>query len=104
MTTVPHVFTERTWDETAVEAVKTKGSAPGSFVIYCASTTLAEKAAWEFVATYDPEISWDLVVIVRWAVWLRLHRPLRVHSARDRISLYPFHLPRVAPVFDTFPT
>jgi hypothetical protein len=63
VTTVLHVFTECTWNETAVKALKTKGSAAGSFVIYCASTTLAEETAWEFVATHDPEISWDLAVI-----------------------------------------
>lgn len=63
VTTVPRVFTESSWNEAAVEAVKTKGSAAGPFVIYCASKTLAEKAAWDFVTAHNSEISWDLAVI-----------------------------------------
>jgi hypothetical protein len=63
VTTVPRVFTESSWNEAAVEAVKTKGSAAGPFVIYCASKTLAEKAAWEFVMAHKSEISWDLAVV-----------------------------------------
>ena len=43
--------------------MKTKASAAGPFVVYSASKTLAEKAAWEFVATHKSEISWDLVTI-----------------------------------------
>ena len=46
-----------------MEAVKTKGSAAGPVTIYLASKTLAEKVAWEFVAAYGSEISWDLVVL-----------------------------------------
>ena len=63
VTTVPRVFNESSWNEAAVEAVKTKGSAAGPFIIYCASKTLAEKAAWEFVAAHNSEISWDLAVV-----------------------------------------
>ena len=63
VTAVPRVFTENNWNEAAVEAVKTKGSAAGPFVMYCASKTLAEKAAWEFVGTHKSEISWDLAVV-----------------------------------------
>jgi hypothetical protein len=62
VTTVPRVFTESTWNEAAVEAVKNKASAPAP-IIYFASKTLAEKAAWEFVAAHKSEISWDLAVI-----------------------------------------
>ncbi len=62
-TTVPRVFTERNWNNAAVEAVTTKGSAVEPFTIYMASKTLAEKAAWEFFSAHDSEISWDLVVI-----------------------------------------
>ena len=61
--TVPHVFTESNWNNAAVEAVKTKGSAADAFTIYSASKTLAEKAAWEFVTAHRSEISWDLVAI-----------------------------------------
>jgi nucleoside-diphosphate-sugar epimerase len=57
------VYTESDWNDGSVEAVKTKGSAAGPFQIYCASKTLAEKAAWDFVASHKSEISWDLVAI-----------------------------------------
>ena len=62
-TAVPRVFTESNWNNSAVEAVKTKGSAAGPVAIYLASKTLAEKAAWEFVDAHKSEISWDLVAI-----------------------------------------
>jgi nucleoside-diphosphate-sugar epimerase len=62
-TAVPRAFNESNWNNAAVEAVKTRGSAAGPVLIYLASKTLAEKAAWEFVATHKSEISWDLVVI-----------------------------------------
>ena len=63
VTTVPRTFSESNWNEAAVESVKTRGSAAGPVTIYLASKTLAEKAAWEFVAAHESEISWDLVVI-----------------------------------------
>ena len=62
-TAVPRVFTESDWNNADVEAVKTKGSAAGPVVMYMASKTLAEKAAWEFIAAHKSEISWDLVAI-----------------------------------------
>ena len=62
-TTVPRVFNESNWNDAAVEAVKTKGSAVSPQIIYQASKTLAEKAAWEFVAAHKSEIAWDLVAI-----------------------------------------
>ena len=60
-TTVPRVFTESDWNSVDVEAVKTKGSAAGPVAGYFASKSLAEKAAWDFVASHKSEISWDLV-------------------------------------------
>ncbi|KAH9956972.1 hypothetical protein BC827DRAFT_1227962 [Russula dissimulans] len=59
----PRIFTEENWNNAAVEAVKTKGSAAGPIAIYLASKTLAEKAAWEFVDVHKSEISWDLVAL-----------------------------------------
>jgi nucleoside-diphosphate-sugar epimerase len=61
--TVPQVFTESNWNNAAVEAVKAKDSAVDPFTVYMASKTLAEKAAWEFVAAHKSEISWDLVAL-----------------------------------------
>jgi nucleoside-diphosphate-sugar epimerase len=62
-TTTPRVFDETNWNNAAVEAVKAKGSAAGPILIYLASKTLAERAAWDFVAAHKSEISWDLVAI-----------------------------------------
>ena len=62
-TSVPRTFNESNWNNSAVEAVKTRGSAAGAVMFYQASKTLAEKAAWEFVAAHKSEISWDLVAI-----------------------------------------
>ena len=62
-TTEPRVFDESNWNNAAVEAMKTKNSAIQPFVVYMASKTLAEKAAWEFVAAHGSEISWDLVAL-----------------------------------------
>ncbi|KAI0000835.1 hypothetical protein BJV74DRAFT_116510 [Russula compacta] len=56
-------FNESNWNDASVEAVNTKGSEAGPFVIYQASKTLAEKAAWDFVAAHKSEISWDLVAL-----------------------------------------
>jgi len=61
--TVPRIFNEGSWNNASVEEVKTKGSAAGAAAIYMASKTMAEKAAWEFVAAHKSDISWDLVVI-----------------------------------------
>ena len=63
LTSLPRVFNETNWNDAAVKAVKTEGSAVDPYTIYQASKTLAEKAAWEFVAAHKSEISWDLVAI-----------------------------------------
>jgi len=62
-TTVARVLDESNWNDAAVEALKTKNSEMQPFVVYMASKTLAEKAAWEFVAAHGSEISWDLVAL-----------------------------------------
>ncbi|KAH9973392.1 D-lactaldehyde dehydrogenase [Russula compacta] len=56
-------FNESNWNDASVEAVNTKGLEAGPFAIYQASKTLAEKAAWDFVAAHKSEISWDLVAL-----------------------------------------
>ena len=88
-TTTPRVFNETNWNNAAVEAVKTKGSAVGPDVIYLASKTLAEKAAWDFVAAHKSEIAWDLVALnppfifgVSFVLFHRL-RPIA-----ERLSIY----------------
>ncbi|KAI0262294.1 D-lactaldehyde dehydrogenase [Gloeopeniophorella convolvens] len=59
----PHTFSENDWNDDAVERVKAHGKDAGAFHIYGASKTLAERAAWDFVAAHKSEISWDLVTI-----------------------------------------
>ncbi|KAH8995079.1 hypothetical protein EDB86DRAFT_1209824 [Lactarius hatsudake] len=56
-------YDETSWNNAAVAAVASKGSAAGGVTIYFASKTLAERAAWEFVAAHKAELAWDLVVI-----------------------------------------
>ncbi|KAI0286184.1 hypothetical protein BC826DRAFT_1093568 [Russula brevipes] len=60
---VNRVFTESDWNDASVDAVNAKGSEAGPLLIYLASKTLAERAAWQFVATHKSEISWDLVAL-----------------------------------------
>ncbi|TFK47435.1 D-lactaldehyde dehydrogenase [Heliocybe sulcata] len=59
----PKVFNESDWDEQCIRNVQEKGkdSNPGDW--YRASKTLAEKAAWDFVAKNKSSIGWDLVVL-----------------------------------------
>lgn len=58
---VAHVITEADWNEECPKLVKEKGSETPAFDAYCASKTLAEKAAWEFVEEEKPKF--DLVTI-----------------------------------------
>lgn len=60
---LPVSFDESDWNDASVEAVNTKGIEAGPLAIYQASKTLAEKAAWDFVAAHKSEISWDLVAL-----------------------------------------
>ncbi|KAG8164167.1 hypothetical protein KVR01_006085 [Diaporthe batatas] len=52
------VVTTETWDDEAVEAAKTKGTAVGpsaySYVVYAASKTQGERALWDFVKKEKP--------------------------------------------------
>ncbi|VDB82935.1 unnamed protein product [Peniophora sp. CBMAI 1063] len=57
----PTTFTEEDWNEQAIKAVEEKGADAGPVMIYGASKTLAEKAAWKFKE--DHKVSWDLAVI-----------------------------------------
>jgi nucleoside-diphosphate-sugar epimerase len=57
-TTMPRAFSECNWNNSAVEVVKTRGSAVGPVVIYLAPKMLVKKAAWGLVAAHKSEISW----------------------------------------------
>jgi nucleoside-diphosphate-sugar epimerase len=59
----PRTYDETNWNNAAVTAVETKGSAAGPALFYLASKTLAERAAWEFVEAHKTELKWDLVAI-----------------------------------------
>lgn len=57
----PYMFTEKDWNNPAVEAIKEQGDAAGGPVIYQASKTLAEKAFWEFKEKNKP--NWAFVAV-----------------------------------------
>ncbi|KAH8110872.1 NAD-binding protein [Phellopilus nigrolimitatus] len=54
---------ERRWNEESIAEVRAQGRAAGQLAKYCASKSLAEKAAWEFAEKHKSEISWDLVAL-----------------------------------------
>ncbi|EEB93471.1 hypothetical protein MPER_07864, partial [Moniliophthora perniciosa FA553] len=58
---------EEDWNEQSIEEVEIKGRDAPNMVKYRASKTLAEGAAWAFVKE-NPELPWDLVVLVPPAV------------------------------------
>ncbi|KAH9057429.1 D-lactaldehyde dehydrogenase [Lactarius vividus] len=59
----PRDYDETSWNNAAVAKVTSQGSAAGPVTIYLASKTLAERAAWDFVAAHKAELAWDLVAI-----------------------------------------
>ncbi|KAK0188281.1 D-lactaldehyde dehydrogenase [Armillaria mellea] len=59
----PTVFSEVDWNEQAVSEVEKKGSDASFAAKYCASKTLAEKAAWDFFDKHKATVPWDLSVI-----------------------------------------
>ena len=75
----PRNFDETNWNNAAVTEVESKGSAAGPTLIYLASKTLAERAAWEFVAAHKAELAWDLVAI----------NPPMIYGVRRRSLPFP---------------
>ncbi|KAJ7439334.1 D-lactaldehyde dehydrogenase [Mycena latifolia] len=61
--TVPHMFTEENWNNQAPALVEAHGADAGPLVVYCASKTLAEKAAWDYCKENKDKISWDLTTV-----------------------------------------
>ncbi|KZT73629.1 NAD(P)-binding protein [Daedalea quercina L-15889] len=59
----PHVFTEADWNDASIVEVREKGVQASQGGKYCASKTLAEKAAWEFVEKNKGKLGWDLVAL-----------------------------------------
>ncbi|KAK0448418.1 D-lactaldehyde dehydrogenase [Desarmillaria tabescens] len=60
----PKVFSEADWNEQAVKEIEEKGSNASFAAKYCASKTLAEKAAWDFFDKHKTTLPWDLSVII----------------------------------------
>ncbi|KAI0076359.1 NAD-P-binding protein [Panus rudis PR-1116 ss-1] len=56
-------FSEKDWNERSIKEVEEKGKQANAGDKYCASKTLAEKAAWAFVERNKGAIQWDLVTI-----------------------------------------
>ncbi|KAJ3772324.1 D-lactaldehyde dehydrogenase [Lentinula raphanica] len=59
----PKPFTESDYNEQSIEDVKANGKKANQVNKYCASKTLAEKAAWELYNANKANISWDLAVL-----------------------------------------
>lgn len=57
----PQRYTEADWNSASVEGHERDGDSQVPVEAYRASKTLAERAAWDFVATHQP--SWDLATI-----------------------------------------
>ncbi|KAK0232517.1 D-lactaldehyde dehydrogenase [Armillaria fumosa] len=60
----PTVFSEEDWNKQAVSEVEEKGSDASFAAKYCASKSLAEKAAWNFFDKHKATLPWDLSVII----------------------------------------
>lgn len=60
---LPNVFDESSWNEPSIKNCNELGDNANPMDMYCASKTLAEKAAWDFVEKNKGSISWDLVVL-----------------------------------------
>ena len=54
---------ETSWNEFMVADVKEKGKDASPLFKYCASKTLAERAAWEWWGERKEGLGWDLVVL-----------------------------------------
>jgi nucleoside-diphosphate-sugar epimerase len=59
--TRPTPWTEDDWNTESVTVVEEQGVHAPDVDKYCASKSLAEKAAWDFKRTND--VSWDLVTL-----------------------------------------
>ncbi|KDQ17957.1 hypothetical protein BOTBODRAFT_29275 [Botryobasidium botryosum FD-172 SS1] len=60
----PAVYTETDWNNFVIEDVKTKGATADDKSKYCASKTLAERAAWDFVKDNTAGINFDIATIL----------------------------------------
>ncbi|CAA7266453.1 unnamed protein product [Cyclocybe aegerita] len=61
--TEPRIFSEQDWNEASPKEVEELGSKASATTIYCASKSLAERAAWDFYNEHKAQVQWDLTVI-----------------------------------------
>ncbi|OSX58892.1 hypothetical protein POSPLADRAFT_1059984 [Postia placenta MAD-698-R-SB12] len=59
----PRTFSEVDWNEGSINDCKANGRNAHPVSKYCASKTLAERAAWEFMEKNKGKLAWDLVVL-----------------------------------------
>ncbi|KAF8308488.1 D-lactaldehyde dehydrogenase [Clavulina sp. PMI_390] len=60
---LPYTFSEKDWNTSSISAVEQAGDKADGYSTYCASKTLAERAAWDFMSAHrgDGSITFDLV-------------------------------------------
>ena len=63
LTGEPQTYNEGNWNDRAIYEVAVKGKDADQFSKYCASKTIAERAAWNFYINNKQSFSWDMVVI-----------------------------------------
>ncbi|PPQ80464.1 hypothetical protein CVT25_001782 [Psilocybe cyanescens] len=63
MSDKPAIFSETDWNTVSTKEVEEKGSDASPAHMYCASKTLAEKAAWEYSEKHKNEVTWDLTTL-----------------------------------------
>ncbi|KAJ7079512.1 hypothetical protein C8R43DRAFT_1083223 [Mycena crocata] len=63
LSTEPQVLSELDWNDQAVKDIEENGRKAAAPAKYRASKTLAERAAWDFMAKHKSELAWDLSVM-----------------------------------------
>ncbi|VDB82642.1 unnamed protein product [Peniophora sp. CBMAI 1063] len=77
----PTTFTEKDWNEQAIQLVNEKGKDADGATKYGASKTLAEKAAWALIEEHKP--TWDLAVLNPPYIW---GPPIHEVNSSDKLN------------------
>ncbi|KAG9102531.1 methylglyoxal reductase (NADPH-dependent) gre2 [Ceratobasidium sp. 370] len=75
--------TEAHWNETILKLVKEKGNSASVRELYRAGKTLAEKAAWKYVADNNDSIKYDLVAVLPSLI---IGAPMHAVTSRDQLT------------------
>ncbi|EJU00054.1 D-lactaldehyde dehydrogenase [Dacryopinax primogenitus] len=59
-----YTYSDKDWNEYAVNEVKTKGDKAPGYLVYFAAKTLAEQEAWKWYGQHKREIRWDMATIL----------------------------------------